>query len=60
MKKIPTTQGNNRGLEVGDIALVMLGDKRVGTIIADRGHSFLGEGSVKLHEMLGRQPKVGG
>jgi hypothetical protein len=41
------------GLNLGDIALVVFGDKKAGAIVGDVGPSNkIGEGSIRLHELL--------
>ena len=41
-------------LQVGDIAAVVYGDKRVYAVVADQGPPCkIGEGSIQLHETLG-------
>jgi hypothetical protein len=41
------------GLNLGDIAMVVFGDKKAGAIVGDVGPSNkIGEGSIRLHELL--------
>jgi hypothetical protein len=41
------------GLNLGDIAMVVFGDKKAGAIVGDLGPSNkIGEGSIRLHELL--------
>lgn len=42
------------GVQVGDVAAVVYGPKRVFAVVADKGPKCkLGEGSIQLHELLG-------
>lgn len=42
------------GIEVGDVAAVVYGDKQVFAIVADTGPKCkIGEGSIQLHELFG-------
>lgn len=44
------------GVQVGDVAAVVHGAKRVFAVVADQGPTCkLGEGSIQLHESLGHQ-----
>ena len=41
------------GLNLGDIAMVVFGDKKAGAIVGDLGpRNKIGEGSIRLHELL--------
>jgi Fungal chitosanase of glycosyl hydrolase group 75 len=41
------------GLNLGDIAVVVFGDKKAGAIVGDLGpRNKIGEGSIRLHELL--------
>jgi hypothetical protein len=42
------------GVEIGDVAAVVYGTKRIYAVVADRGPKCkIGEGSIQLHESLG-------
>lgn len=46
--------GNSLGVQVGDVAAVVYGARRVYAVVADQGPMCkLGEGSIQMHELLG-------
>ena len=55
----PSHHKPDHGIQLGDFGVIIIGDKPIGFIVGDTGHSLGGEGSIGLIKSMGGNPNGG-